>query len=38
MLATRARKLLRSPRVVRRVNRTAGGVMIGAGVVVATTR
>jgi threonine/homoserine/homoserine lactone efflux protein len=38
MLATRARKLLRSPRIVRRVNRTAGGVMIGAGVAVATTR
>ena len=33
-LATRTRALLRTPRVVRRVNRTAGGVMIGAGVAV----
>jgi threonine/homoserine/homoserine lactone efflux protein len=35
MLATRARKALRSPAIVRRVNRTAGTVMIGAGAVVA---
>ena len=34
VLATRARALLRTPRVVRRVNRAAGGVMIGAGVAV----
>ncbi|MGO4872723.1 MAG: LysE family translocator [Roseiarcus sp.] len=38
IVASRARKLLRSPRIARRVNRTAGGVMIGAGVVVAATR
>jgi threonine/homoserine/homoserine lactone efflux protein len=34
ILASRARKLLRSPRIVRRVNRAAGGVMVGAGVAV----
>ncbi|NTJ42817.1 LysE family translocator [Agrobacterium larrymoorei] len=34
LLALRARKLLRSERVVRRVNRVAGGVMIGSGVAV----
>lgn len=38
ILASRARKLLRSPRIVRRVNRTAGGVMVGAGVAVVATR
>ena len=38
ILATRARKLLRSPRIVRRVNRTAGGVMVGAGIAVVATR
>jgi threonine/homoserine/homoserine lactone efflux protein len=37
-LAVRARTLLRSPKIVRRVNRTAGGVMIGSGVVVAVSR
>ena len=37
-LAVRARKLLREPRIVRRVNRTAGSVMIGAGVAVAVSR
>lgn len=37
-LAVRARSLLRSPRIVRRVNRTAGGVMIGSGVAVAVSR
>jgi len=38
ILATRARRLLRSARIVRRVNRAAGGVMIGAGVAVVATR
>jgi len=38
VLAGRLRKLLRSPTVVRRVNRVAGGVMVGAGVAVATSR
>lgn len=38
ILAGRARKLLRTPAVVRRVNRTAGGVMVGAGVAVVATR
>jgi len=38
LLAGRARSLLRTPRIVRRVNRAAGGVMIGAGVAVLATR
>ncbi|WP_214474086.1 LysE family translocator [Mesorhizobium sp. dw_380] len=38
ILAGRARGLLRTPRIVRRVNRAAGGVMIGAGVAVVATR
>ncbi|WP_192181356.1 LysE family translocator [Mesorhizobium amorphae] len=38
ILAARARNLLRTPRIVRRVNRAAGGVMIGAGVAVVATR
>lgn len=38
ILAGRARKLLRTPKVVRRVNRAAGGVMIGAGVAVVAVR
>lgn len=38
LLAVRARKLLRSERIVRRVNRIAGGVMIGSGVAVAASR
>lgn len=38
ILASRARSLLRTPRIVRRVNRAAGGVMIGAGVAVVVTR
>ncbi|TRC76410.1 LysE family translocator [Mesorhizobium sp. WSM4310] len=38
LLAGRARSLLRTPSIVRRVNRAAGGVMIGAGVAVITTR
>lgn len=38
LLATRARKLLRTPLVVRRINRTAGGVMLGAGVAVVAAR
>lgn len=33
-----ARKLLRTLPVVRRVNRTVGGVMVGASVAVVTTR
>jgi threonine/homoserine/homoserine lactone efflux protein len=37
-LAGRARKFLRTPIVVRRVNRTAGGVMIGTGVVLVAAR
>ncbi len=37
LLAVRARKLLRSERIVRRVNRVAGGVMIGSGVAVAAS-
>jgi threonine/homoserine/homoserine lactone efflux protein len=35
LLASWARRLLRSPVVVRRVNRAAGGIMVGAGVPVA---
>ncbi|MEI9403909.1 LysE family translocator [Mesorhizobium argentiipisi] len=38
VLAGRARKLLRTPKVVRRVNRAAGGVMVGAGVAVVAAR
>ena len=38
VLAGRARRLLATPRIVRRVNRISGGVMIGAGVTVAATR
>lgn len=38
LLAGRARRLLRTPKVVRRVNRTAGGVMVGAGVAVVAAR
>lgn len=38
LLAGRARRLLRTPRIVRRVNRTAGGVMVGAGVAVVAAR
>lgn len=38
MLAVRARKLLRSERIVKRVNRVAGSVMIGSGVAVAASR
>lgn len=38
ILAGRARKLLRTPTIVRRVNRTAGGVMVGAGVAVVASR
>jgi len=37
-LAGRARKLLRTPAVIRRVNRVAGGIMVGAGVAVVATR
>ncbi|SFB45293.1 Threonine/homoserine/homoserine lactone efflux protein [Rhizobium sp. NFR07] len=38
MLATRARRALRSPAVVRRANRAAGTVMIGAGAAVVAVR
>ncbi|AZO15743.1 LysE family translocator [Mesorhizobium sp. M2A.F.Ca.ET.043.05.1.1] len=38
LLAGRARGVLRTPAIVRRVNRAAGGVMIGAGVAVVATR
>jgi len=38
ILANRARKALRSPILVRRANRTAGSVMIGAGVAVMAAR
>lgn len=38
LLAERARKLLRTPLAIRRVNRAAGGVMVGAGVVVVAAR
>ena len=38
LLASRARNLVRSERVVRGFNRTGGALLIGAGVVTATTR
>ncbi len=38
ILATRARRYLRTPRLVRRASRGAGGLMIGAGVAVAASR
>jgi threonine/homoserine/homoserine lactone efflux protein len=38
MLASRARRLLRTPRVARGVNRAAGSVMVGSGVAVLATR
>lgn len=38
VLAGRARRLLRTPAMVRRINRTAGGVMIGAGAAVVVAR
>ncbi len=38
VLAGRARRFLRTPAAVRRMNRTAGSVLIGAGVAVAATR
>lgn len=38
VLAARARDLLREPHIVRRVNRTAGAVMVGAGVTVLSAR
>ncbi|WP_430512930.1 LysE family translocator [Pannonibacter phragmitetus] len=38
LLATRARRLLRSPAVVRRVNRTAGTFMAGTGAALIATR
>ncbi|MDP9839991.1 threonine/homoserine/homoserine lactone efflux protein [Neorhizobium huautlense] len=36
--ASRARKMLRSPVVMRRVNRASGAMMVGAGVAVAASR
>lgn len=38
LLASRARKLVRSERVVRGFNRTGGALLIGAGVLTATSR
>lgn len=38
LLAGRARRWLRTPRAVRRMNRAAGGVMVGTGTLVAVTR
>jgi len=38
ILASRARRLLRSTRAVRRMNRAAGGVMVGSGVVAMAVR
>ncbi|MET0359494.1 MAG: LysE family translocator [Pararhizobium sp.] len=38
LLAVRARRLLRTTRVIRRVNRAAGGLMIGAAVGIVATR
>lgn len=38
LLAGRARRWLRTPAAVKRMNRAAGGVMIGTGAVVAVTR
>jgi len=38
LLAGRARRLLRTPMIVRRVNRAAGGVVVGAGVAVVAAR
>ena len=37
-LAVRSRNLLKSPKVIRRINRTAGTVMIGTGAIVLTSR
>jgi threonine/homoserine/homoserine lactone efflux protein len=37
VLAGRARSLLRTPQIVRRVNRITGGTMVGAGVTVAAS-
>ncbi|MGF9691831.1 LysE family translocator [Rhizobium sp. 0TCS1.26] len=38
LLARRARRLMRSPRLVQRVNRGAGAALVGAGVAVLATR
>jgi len=38
LVASRARRLVRSPRVIRGINRTGGGLLIGAGLLTATTR
>ena len=38
LLAARARRSLRDPRIVRRTNRVAGGIMVGAGVAVVAAR
>jgi threonine/homoserine/homoserine lactone efflux protein len=37
-LAVRSRNLLTSPKIMRRINRTAGTVMIGTGAIVLTSR
>jgi threonine/homoserine/homoserine lactone efflux protein len=37
-LAGRARRWLREPRTVRRVNRAAGGIMVGTGVAIVAAR
>lgn len=38
LLAGRARRLLRTPRAIKHMNRAAGGVMVGTGALVAVTR
>jgi threonine/homoserine/homoserine lactone efflux protein len=38
LLAERGRRLMRSPRIVRRVNRTAGSIMIGTGTIALAAR
>jgi threonine/homoserine/homoserine lactone efflux protein len=38
VMASRARSALRNPLIIRRVNRTSGVVMVGAGLAVAVTR
>ncbi|KQS77318.1 RhtB family transporter [Rhizobium sp. Leaf384] len=38
LLATRARRLLRTPTILRRVNRAAGGLMIGMGLGIVAAR
>jgi threonine/homoserine/homoserine lactone efflux protein len=38
LIASRARRLVRNPRVVAGFNRAGGSLLIGAGLVTATTR